>query len=391
MSQYAALLIIMVICALGDFIGTFSKAAISTMFVIMACFLILFMTGILPPDICEISGLASLSGVAVQFLIVDMGSSVELSVLKREWRTVATAAIALVVAVLACFAVIPIVGKEAAFVGAPVINGGIVAATTMVDAAEEHGLPICAALAAFIYAVQKFVGTLPCSNFGRKYAQKLIEEYRSDTRNMDNEPTGRLTAEKKPFWQRHEKYYTSFFCIGIAAVCVYLSVILGELTHGWIGKALWSMFIGILLRNTGLVKGHFLRDQGKAAGFFSFLTMVTMIPALAKIDISMLPEIGFSALVIFAAVIGATLLVFLCTPAWKLCGSKQLAIGISMCQMIGYPGTQLISDEICKAIGRTPEEVDYLSEKIGTAYVISGFTTVTILSVFVANFLSRLL
>lgn len=381
----------MVICALGDFIGTVSKAAISTMFVIMACFLILFMTGVLPLDICDISGLAALSGVAVQFLAVDMGSSVELSVLKREWRTVVTAAIALIVAVLACFAVIPIAGKEAVFVGAPVINGGIVAATTMVDVAEEHGLPLCASLATFIYAVQKLVGTLPCSNFGRRYAQKLVEEYRVNSSKMRDASKEGIKSEKPLFWQRHEKYYTSFFCIGIAGVSGYLAVVLGDLTHGWIGKALWSMFIGIFLRNTCLVKGHFLRDQGKAAGFFSFLTMVTMIPALANIDVSMLPEIGFSAFVIFAAVIAAILVVFLCTPAWKLCGSKQLAIGISMCQMIGYPGTQLISDEMCKAIGETPEEVDYLPEKIRTAYVISGFTTVTILSIFVASFLSRLL
>ena len=391
MSQYTALLIIMGICAFGDFIGTISKATISTMFVIMCSFLVLFMTGILPPDICEVSGLATLASVSVQFLVVDMGSSVELSVLKREWRTVLTATIALIVAVLACLAVTPIVGKEAAFVGAPVINGGIVAATTMVDAAESHGLPICAALAAFIYAVQKFVGTLPCSNFGRRYAKKLVTEYRNNSKDLAQISQQNNKSEKPLFWQKHEKYYTSFFCIGISGASVYLAVVLGNLTHGWIGKALWSMFIGIFLRNTGLVKGHFLRDQGKAAGFFSFLTMVTMIPALAKINIAMLPQIGFQALIIFVAVVVAILVVFLLTPAWKICGSKQLAIGISMCQMIGYPGTQLISDEICKAIGETPEEIDYLSEKIGTAYVISGFTTVTILSVFVANFLARLL
>jgi hypothetical protein len=59
--------------------------------------------------------------------------------------------------------------------------------------------------------------------------------------------------------------------------------------------------------------------------------------------------------------------------------------------MIGYPGTQIISDEIANPVGETPEEKDYLSEKIDTAYVISGFTTATILSVFVANFLARIL
>lgn len=393
MTQYGALLIILLIFAAGDIIGTLTKAAISTMFTIMFVFFVLFMLHIIPADICTTSGLTAVSGMGLQFLLVDMGSSVELSVLKREWRTVATATLALIIAIIACLLVIPIIGRNAALTGAPVIAGGIVAATTMVQAAETKGMATCAALATFIYASQKFVATLPASNCGRNYAQTLLTGYRAgETSQSENSVDKNSSAKNKvEFCDRYNKFYSGFVCLAISGGIVFIAYLLGKATHGWVGQTLWSMILAILLRNMGVIKGHFLRDQAKAAGFFSFLTMLTMIPSLAKIELSSIPQIGLSALVIFIVTLAGILLVFLCTPAWKLVGSRQLAIGIAMCQMIGYPGTQLISDEIAKAVGKTPEEQDFIEEKIGTAYVISGFTTVTILSVFVANFIAHVL
>lgn len=397
MTQYGALFIILLVFAAGDIIGTITKATISTMFTIMLVFFVLFVTRVIPADICTTAGLTTVSGMGLQFLLVDMGSSVEMSVLKREWRTVATATISLGITIVGCLVIMPIIGRDQVITGAPVITGGIVATTTMVQAAEAKGLTTCAALATFIYATQKFVGTLPASSCGLKVAKNFLAEYRE---NMETGSSDLIQAEEAKsdknkkdmqFCVKYGKYYTNFVCLAIAATVVYIAFLLGKATNGWVSQSLWSMIIGITLRNTGIIKGHFLRDQARAVGFFSFLTMITIIPSLAKVDLSTLPEIGFAAFLIFLVTTGGVLIVFLFTPAWKLVGSRQLAIGISMCQMIGYPGTQLIADEIAKTVGQTQEEQDYLSEKIGTAYVISGFTTVTILSVFVANFLARIL
>ena len=151
------------------------------------------------------------------------------------------------------------------------------------------------------------------------------------------------------------------------------------------------MVLGIICRNTGLVPPNIQRDFAKANGFFSFLSLCTIIPSLAKVDLSQLPTIGFAAVVIFVAVIAFTVIIFCFTPAWKIVGSKQLSIGIAMCQMIGYPGTELVATEITNAVAQTAEEWDAVTNKIQTAYVISGFTSVTILSVFIASFLAKLL
>ena len=156
----------------------------------------------------------------------------------------------------------------------------------------------------------------------------------------------------------------------------------------FINMSILCMAFGITARNTGLVPPNIMRDQAKANGFFSFLSLCTIIPSLAKIDVSMLPSIGFATVVIFVLVLVFTFIVFMLTPAWKVVGSKKLAIGIAMCQMIGYPGTELIATEISNAVAQTEEERDAVTARIQTAYVISGFTSVTILSVVIAGILA---
>ncbi len=390
LTPFGALFIILLVFAFGDFIGVITKARVSSMFVIMATFLVLFMTQAIPADICTTANLTYVTKIGLQFLLVDMGSSVGLAELKKEWRTVVTATIALLLAVAGCALAMPIIGREAALVSMPVIAGGVVAANTMVTAAEGIGLPACAALATFIYATQKLVATLPASNGGIQYANQLVEEYRKQDHSADAAKS-ETTETKLLFWQKHKQFYSNFVCLAIAATIAFLAYLLGEATNGWIGQSLWSMILGIVARNLGLVPGHFLRDTSRSTGFFNFLTMVTMIPSLAKINLAQIPVIGFNALMIFIFAMVVLVVAFRFTPMWKICGSKSLALGIAMCQMIGYPGTQLIADEIANAVGATDAERDYISEKLGTAYVIAGFTTVTLLSVVLANFVSKIL
>ena len=390
LTPFGALFIILLVFAFGDFIGVITKARVSSMFVIMATFLVLFMTQAIPADICTTANLTYVTKIGLQFLLVDMGSSVGLAELKKEWRTVVTETIALLLAVVGCALAMPIIGREASLVSMPVIAGGVVAANTMVTAAEGIGLPTCAALATFIYATQKLVATLPASNGGIQYAHQLVEEYRKQDHSADAVKS-ETTETKLLFWEKHKQFYSNFVCLAIAATIAFLAYLLGEATNGWIGQSLWSMILGIVARNLGLVPGHFLRDTSRSTGFFNFLTMVTMIPSLAKINLAQIPVIGFNALMIFIFAMVVLVVAFRFTPMWKICGSKSLALGIAMCQMIGYPGTQLIADEIANAVGATDAERDYISEKLGTAYVIAGFTTVTLLSVVLANFVSKIL
>ncbi len=396
-NQWEAAFAVLLVFFLGDLIGAVTKAKISSMFVIMMGFLLLFMTKIYPADVMKTSGFASIAQLGQYFLLFNMGTSVDIPTLRKEWRTVVCSVIGMLVAIAGCVLIIPVIGKEYALVAAPVVNGGIVATNVMVQAASEKGLTVVAALATFVFAVQKFVGTLPASNFGLSVANTMVKEMRArhaadPAYSWYAEQSGEAAGEEKPLlWTRFRKYYTSFICLALAAGAILLSYFLGKLCNGWINMSIWCMVLGILCCQFGIVPKNILRDFAKANGFFSFLALCTIIPSLSKIDWSQLPQIGFKAAVIFVAVTALLLAFFALTPAWKIVGSRGLAIGIAMCQMIGYPGTELVAEEITNAVAQTPEERDAVSTKIRTAYVISGFTSVTILSVFIASVLAKLM
>ena len=74
--------------------GALTKVKISSMFVIMMGFLVLFMTGIYPDNVMEISGFAGVASLGQYFLLFNMGTSVDIPTLKHEWRTVLCATVA---------------------------------------------------------------------------------------------------------------------------------------------------------------------------------------------------------------------------------------------------------------------------------------------------------
>lgn len=151
----------------------------------------------------------------------------------------------------------------------------------------------------------------------------------------------------------------------------------GVFTHKWVGLTIWCMLFGIGLRALGLVPPNFMKNHGASTGFSCLGSLPSLCLPLPKWICPCCPNWDFRGLCLCAHALGIVV-IFKVLPVWKIVGDRDLAIGIAMCQMIGYPGTQLISDEIAKTVGETDEEVDYLSTRIGTAYVISGFTSVTI-------------
>jgi len=394
--MWAALLIVLAVFAFGDFMGVVTKAKVPSLFVIMCSFLVLFMTKVIPADVVATAGLSKIATISIALLLVNMGSSVELKQFKKEWRTVACSALSMVIAIIGCVVLIPVIGRENVLVAGPVVNGGIVATTTVIQAATSKGLEMAAALAAFLYATQKFVGTLPASYFGLKCARRFLVQYRAEkaagkVAEGTKPEEGKQEEKKKTFAERYDKYYTVYTCLAIGAACAYVASVVAKLTHGWIGLALGCMILGIVLRNLGLIPPNIMRTKGVSVGFFMFGSMCVIVPSLAKVNLSMLGSLGIAAIAVFALFLIGTYVAFKILPFWKIVGDKDLSIGIAMCQTLGYPGTQLISDEVAKAVGETQDEIDYLSAKISTAYVIAGFTSVTILSVFVASIMANML
>lgn len=161
MNQWIAIVLVLGLFAIGDVVSSATGARISSVFVTLIGFLALFMSGIFPADIMTISGLQGAAAIAGQCLVFHMGTNINIRQLLKEWRTLALAILSMVVAMVSVFAVIPLVGWDAAVVTIPIVNGGIVATNLMVDAALAKGATMAAALGTLAYGVQKFVGTIP--------------------------------------------------------------------------------------------------------------------------------------------------------------------------------------------------------------------------------------
>ena len=369
--------------AIGDFLGVFTKAKLSSVFVAMFLFLVGFMTKMIPADMIQKAGLSQSAAWSAPLLIFHMGTMINIKELIDEWRTVVMAIISMIVGIIAVFVVIPLVGKEAAVVSIPIINGGIIATQIMTGAAMEKGFQTVAALGTLVYAIQKFVGTPPASYFGMREGRKVLEQFRAGKiQASTDEKKAAVKETKVTFAKKNEKYFTSFICMAIAAAAAFISRLIQEKTG--LNASITALLLGTILSYSGAVPNAIL-DKAKVSGFLSFAVFASLIPSLAKISFGDLTTLGFQLLLIFAAfVVGTYILIYL-LPTWKIVGSRDLAMGIAMAQLLGFPATYLIANEIATALTDDEEEKNAILKRIIPAYVVAGLASVTTISIIIAG------
>lgn len=383
--QFFNFMIIVGIFAIGDYLGIITKAKLSAVFVALVIFLVGFLTGILPPQIVEFAGLTTFANLAGALVVFHMGTMINLQQLRQEWRTVVTAVLSMIVVALAIFAIIPVIGYENAIVAIPVLNGGLISTKIMVDAATGAGLAVAAALGTVLYAIQKFAGSYPASFFGVREAKEVLAEHRA---NKDAEIDGEKEKQqvRHTFAQKYNKYFTDFTCIALAAFFAFLSTALGVLTP--VNYSIWALLFGAVFGYFGIVPLRIL-EKGKVSGLLTMLVFASIIPSLAKITWDQLSTLGFVSILCLVVAVIALIVVFYFLPLWKISKSRNLAVGIAMGQLLGFPATFLISNEIAKAVTDDEEEQEVVLNRIMPAYVVSGLATVTTLSIVVAGIFSN--
>lgn len=388
--MYFYLFVVLAIFAIGDLLGVLTKAKVSSVFVVMMLFLVGFMTGVIPADIIDQAGLTQIGRWSSAFIIFHMGTMINMKELIDEWRTVVTAILSMLVAVAAIFVVIPIIGAPAAYVSIPIVNGGIVATQIMTAAATEKGLALVAALGTIVYATQKFFGTPFASYFGMKEAAIIVENFR---KNKELQARGEIpkveaVAKKNTFYERNKKYYGNFVNLGITALFAWISSLLGSATP--ISYSIWALLLGAVVCQLGLVPEKIL-DSAKSSGLLNMAVFASIIPSLASIRMEDIGTLSFQIAVIFGVTMVGIYVVFGILPLWKIIGSKNLALGVSVAQLLGFPATYLISNEIAVAASETDEEREAIMDAIMPKYVVAGLATVTSISILMAGIFEKML
>lgn len=382
---YFYLMIVVVIFAVGDLIGHFTKGKLSGMMMVMLLFLVAFLAGWIPGDIIDKAGLTQLASAATGMVLFNMGTTINIKQMIREWKIVVMAALCMLASCITMICVIPLIGKDAVLVGMPVINGAAMATSLMSAAALERGLNTAAALCAVIYSVQKFVGAPIASAMGMRYAKKLMVDFRQD-------PAGHMaalaakqrgtTSDKKMFYETHKELYTSNINIAIVCIGAWLGRALGSVTP--INYSIWCLLLGSVSGLGGYLPPKPLQ-RGNAYGLMMIAVFGSIIPALAKVSLADLGTMAYQTIVLFVAAVAGIFIIGYILPGWKLVGDRDLAVGIGVEQFLGFPSNVVICREVGEAIGETDDEKAYIEETLTVPYVLGGITVVTLLSVTLAG------
>ncbi|MCD8077527.1 MAG: hypothetical protein LUE63_03975, partial [Lachnospiraceae bacterium] len=330
--------------------------------------------------------------LAVAMVLFNMGTTINIRQLIREWKTVCMAAICMVASCILLLVAVPLIGLDTVLAGMPVINGGAVAASLMTTAATEKGLTTAAALCAVIYSVQKLVGAPIASAMGLKYAKKLVADFRTDPEGKMAELQAKqssVSADKIPFYEKHKELYTANVDIAIVCVGAWLARSLGGVTP--VNYAVWALILGSLSGIGGFIPPKLLQ-RGSSQGLLMIAIYGSIIPSLATVSLSQLGTMAFQTILLFVLAVAGVFLVSYVLPIGKLLvGDKDLAMGIGVEQFLGFPSNVVICREVAEAVGETPEEKTYIEDTLNVPYVVGGITVVTILSVLIAGFVISLL
>ncbi|HBF5150324.1 hypothetical protein [Clostridioides difficile] len=370
--------VVLVLFAIGDLIASKTKAKVSAVFVTLLLFLILFVTKAIPADIIEKAGMTAAASWSVPMIMFSMGTMLNVKQFIDEWRTVLTAWLGIVAVIICVSLCIPLFGKSTVLTSIPVINGALPATTIMTQAALEKGLTLAAATATVVFAIQKFIGTPIASRAALQEANRLLVEYHEakskgidlanvDTDKKEEENTG--TKVKQAFCEKYDKYYSTNVCIFFIALFSYLGYELSEIIH--VNYSIVCLVVGVLVTRIGIVPKDIL-EKGKIKGFINMVVFAAVIPSLAKVSLTDLISLFVPIVGMFVASIIGIFLMMKVLPGWKIIGSKPLAFGVGFCQMLGFPTTYLISNEVCNAVGETEEERAYLMSKIMPKLVVGG-------------------
>lgn len=401
-----ALLILCITYAIGDTVGTATKAWVPSVFVVALLFLLGYWT-FFPKDIVTIGGLgAPLGGtIAIMFCITHMGTSISLDELRRQWKIIVICLAGLAGMIGACLLICPIfVDFSYIIAGLPPLTGGIVAATMMQEAALNAGLERAAVLAICMYVCQGFAGYPLTAVMLKKEGRNLLKDFRSGNVKKVakvseiDEVNGKLVTEskkrKKLIPEIPNKYYSTALSLATILVVAFASSLLSTWTKSFMGvyainQAVIALILGIIATELGFLRPNVLKENG-CFNFLMFVLMIYVFSGLNNATPQLLAEIlGPMLFIIVVGVAGMCICSMIAGKLLKV--SLFMAIATSLTALYGFPPNYVLTDEASKALAENEDEKSYLMDSMLPQMIVGGFVTVTITSVVIASIFIPLL
>lgn len=392
MSQMLALVILVFILFIGDFVAVRTKAWVPSIFVCAVLFLAGYWT-FFPKEIVSLAGVPPVVATMMMYLLItNMGTLLSLQELKKQWKTVVIALSGILGIIVVLFAVGTFLfGFETIVVAIPPLVGGVVSSLIMSEAAQGAGLTSLSVFAIVIYVMQGFAGYPITSIVLKKEGKKLLTEYRNG-RLAAKESIGEAAVTKEETESRFkliknipEKYNTEFFKLFrltfVAFLAYLVSTVLAPIVE--ISPFVLCLLFGVIASSIGFLEKQVLQ---KANGFgIALLVLILFVlDGLKNASPSMMLEIIYPLVgTIILGVIGMYIFSFIAGKMLKV--SKNMAFAVSLTALYGFPADYIITNEVIKSLTDDKEEQDMLTSHMLPPMLVGGFITVTIVSVILAG------
>lgn len=389
MSLIVAFILILATLAIGEIVSIKTKAIIPSVFVTALLFLVGYWT-IFPANILEIAGFGpSIIQISMFLLIAHMGTMISVKELIAQWKTFA---ISIVGICGICFGTL-VLGKlffpwDMLVVATPPLTGGVVASVIMSQAATAKGLPTLAVLAVGMYVMQGFAGYPLTAITLNIEGKRLLKKFRNGEikkKEIDSEETEKKTLLP----QLPKKYQTTYILLLKLGLLVQVSIFLTNLMNKAVSEFVVCLVVGAIAAEIGFVERRPLNLSG-TFGFFMTGLMAFIFGGLAKATPEMIKEL----IIPFIGIIGfgvAGLVIFSVVAAKIFKESIPMAIAISLNALYGFPVNYTLTNDAAMALGKTGEEVEFLTGEMLPKMLIGGFASVTIVSVIIAGIFAKML
>lgn len=373
-------LVILCLMVIGERISRRLKAAVPSILVSSVLFLLLFWCGIIPQDLIAASGFTHLSSVAMMFIVLSMGLSINPKELMDNWRTAALAAVSYLGQTCILFLVISFLFDRNTAVGS--LPGGAAVSFIIQERAHELGLTHIVVQSVLLVAVQGLVACPIASVMLRreikhlkKTQPKLASVSASNDASASNTKPSKF-ASGTPYQSLLRLYLTAWAASRLE-----------QLTG--ISCYVYCLALGVLLGQISLLPKDEL-DRSQSRGFLNLLMMTSIMNGFSNAT----PELFLELLkplccILLVDVLSILLLSLLFGRFLKF--SKPMGFAVCLNVMIGFPLNLMIAQDLIEYLAESDQERELLHQQIAAKMVIAGFTSVTFLSTIGAGLLVTLL
>lgn len=387
-TSIAALALIALLFAFGNFISNKTKAYVSSLIPAVIIFLVLMYAGLIPPDLCATAGLTGMLGAfVIPLCIVDVGTKLSVRKILPEWKVFVTVLAASIGIIIVCFTLGNVVlGRERSIAAIPPLTGALPATTVVQQAAEAAGENSIGVFAMIVLVLQTIlalpVATVALKMHFRELSRNgmIIEVGNADEVTQQKEKT--LLPPLPVSWNGN------YMIIFKAAFVAWLGLIVGNAlaapTGNIISPTLMYVIFGLVAAEIGFLERNPLQASNSIGiiylGLFSVLLSTF---SSVTLDI-LLSQIAPALIVIFIGLIGISVLSAIAGKLLKV--SPWLSIAIGTCCYLGYPGSQIVLEETVRGSEFTEEErkilINKLLPKMTIGYLSSSIISITCAGIF---------